>query len=60
MNLQSFVSLAEIVNALAVTATLVVLVVSIRQNTKTQKVLAVESLAAAITAINVPAMESTA
>jgi hypothetical protein len=60
MNLQSLVSLAEIVNALAVTATLVVLVVSIRQNTKAQKVLAVESLSAAIAAINVPAMESPA
>lgn len=57
MDLQSLVSLAEIVNALAVTLTLIVLVVSIRQNTKAQKVLAVESLAAAIAAINVPAME---
>jgi hypothetical protein len=58
MSLQSLVSLAEIVNALAVTFTLVVLVVSIRQNTKAQKVLAVESLSAAVTAISVPAMES--
>ena len=39
---------------------LVVLVVSIRQNTKAQKVLAVESLSAAIAAINVPAMETPA
>ena len=60
MNLQSLVALAEVINALAVTATLVVLVVSIRQNTKAQKVLAVESLSAAIAAINVPAMESPA
>jgi len=60
MNMQSLVSLAEIVNALAVTATLVVLVVSIRQNTRAQRVLSVETLTAAIVAINVPAMESPA
>ncbi len=60
MNLQTFVALAEIVNAAAVTATLVVLVVSIRQNTKAQKVTAVQSLSAAIAAINVPAMQSPA
>ncbi|HEX3672659.1 MAG TPA: hypothetical protein VHU87_00155 [Rhizomicrobium sp.] len=60
MNLQSFVSLSEIVSALSVTLTLVVLVVSIRQNTKSQRVLAVQSLSAAIAAINVPAMESPA
>ena len=60
MTLQSVVSPSEIVNTLAVTLTLVVLVVSIRQNTKAQKVLAVESLSAAIAAINVPAMESPA
>ena len=56
MNLQSLVSLAEIASALAVTLTLVVLVVSIRQNTRAQKVLAVESLTAAVAAINVPGM----
>ncbi len=60
MSLDNLVSLANIVNALAVTLTLVVLVVSIRQNTRAQKVLAVESLSAAIVAINVPAMESPA
>jgi hypothetical protein len=60
MSMQSLVSLAEIVNALAVTATLVVLVVSIRQNTRAQRVLSVETLTAAIVAINVPAMESPA
>ncbi|MGD9981916.1 MAG: hypothetical protein AB7H66_17665 [Hyphomonadaceae bacterium] len=38
--------------------TLVVLIVSIRQNTQAQRVLAVESLAGAITAINLPGMES--
>jgi hypothetical protein len=60
MNLQVLVALAEIVSALAVVLTLVVLIVSIRQNTKSQKALVVDSLAAAITSINVPAMESPA
>ncbi|HWY51517.1 MAG TPA: hypothetical protein VNW72_08550 [Chthoniobacterales bacterium] len=60
MNLQELVALAEIVSALAVVLTLVVLIISIRQNTKSQKALVVDSLAAAITSINVPAMESPA
>ena len=60
MDLQVFVAIAEITSALAVVLTLVVLIVSIRQNTKSQKALVVDSLAAAITAINVPAMESPA
>src|SRR6266487_6467649 len=60
MNLQVFVALAEIVSALAVTLTLIALIVTIRQNTRSQKALAVDSLAAAITSINVPAMESPA
>jgi RecG-like helicase len=38
MSLDSLVSLANIVNALAVTLTLVVLVIAIRQNAKAQKV----------------------
>src|ERR1700739_2584036 len=58
MNLQELVALAEIVSAFAVVLTLIVLIISIRQNTKSQKALAVDSLAAAITSINVPAMES--
>jgi len=60
MNLQLFVSIAQIVSALAVLFTLVGLIVTIRQNTKSQKALAVDSLAAAITSINVPAMENPA
>ena len=60
MNLQTIVSLAEIISALAVTLTLIAVIVSLRQNTRSQKALAVESLAAAITAINVPGMESPA
>jgi len=60
MDLQTFVAVAQIVSAFAVTLTLIAVIVSLRQNTKSQKALAVESLAAAITAINVPAMESPA
>src|SRR5438876_11103973 len=60
MNLQVLVALAEIVSALAVTLTLIVLIISIRQNTRSQKALVVDSLAAAIASINVPAMESAA
>ena len=60
MDLQVLVALAEIVSASAVVLTLVVLIVSIRQNTKSQKALVVDSLAAAIASINVPAMESAA
>src|SRR5260221_8746867 len=58
MSLQDVGTLSEIINAVAVTMTLIVLIVSIRQNTQSQKVVAVESLAAAITSINIPAMES--
>ena len=56
MTLQELVALAEIVSAFAVVLTLIVLIISIRQNTKSQKALVVDSLAAAITSINVPAM----
>src|SRR5260370_35364013 len=58
MNLQVLVALAEIVSALAITLTLIALIVTIRQNTRSQKALAVDSLAAAITSINVPAIKS--
>jgi hypothetical protein len=51
---------AETVNAIVVTLTLIVLILSVRQNTQSQRVLAVESLSAAIASINVPAMESPA
>ena len=60
MNLQTWVSLAEIISAFAVILTLIAVIVSLRQNTRSQKALAVESLAAAITAINLPGMESPA
>ncbi len=58
MDLQSFASIAEIVGGIAVLISLVFVIVSIRQNTTSQKALAVDSLTAAITAINVPAIES--
>jgi hypothetical protein len=60
MSLESLIPVAEIVNALAVTLSLVVVIISIRQNTKAQRVASVQSLSAAIAAINVPAMESPA
>lgn len=58
MDLQTAAVLTGIVSSVATTLTLIVLIVSIRQNTRAQKVLAVQSLAGAIAAINVPAMES--
>ena len=60
MNLADLSVVADIVNAAVVTLTFIVLVVSIRQNTQSQKLVAVQSLTSAITAINVPAMESPA
>ncbi len=60
MNLADLSIVADIVNAAVVTLTFIVLVVSIRQNTQSQKLVAVQSLTSAITAINVPAMESPA
>ena len=58
MDLSRLASIAEIVNALAVTLTLLGLIAGIRQNTRAQKALAVDSLAAAIASINVPATHS--
>ena len=58
MDLTRFATLAEILNGLVATLTLVALIVTIRQSTRAQKALAVDSLAAAIAAINIPAMES--
>src|SRR5438552_14500424 len=60
MSLQTLVAVAEIVSALVDALTLIALIVSIRQSTKSQKALVVDSLAAAITSINVPAIESPA
>jgi hypothetical protein len=60
VTLNDVVALAGIANALAVVITLIVLIVSVRQNTKSQRSVAVDSLAAAIAAINIPAIESPA
>ena len=58
MDLQSLASIAEIVGGIGVLVSLIFLIISIRQNTTSQRALAVDSLTAAITAINVPAIES--
>jgi hypothetical protein len=60
MSLEQAAYLSQVVAGLAVLASLIFVGVQIRQNTRSQKVVAVDSLAAAIAAINVPAMESPA
>jgi len=60
MDLNSLAPLADTINAVAVTLTLLFLIVLIRQNTHSQRALAVDSLAAAIAAINAPALNSPA
>jgi len=60
MSLSDVAEIANIVNTVIVTLTFIVLIVSIRQNTQSQRVVAVQSLTAAIAAINVPAIESPA
>lgn len=58
MTLNDVYLLSQIIASLAVIATLIALVISLRQNTRAQRIAAVQSITAAITAINVPAMES--
>jgi len=58
MTLEQLSALAQIVGAGALLASLIFVGLQIRQNTHSQRVVAVESLAAAIAAINVPAMQS--
>ncbi|MBI3439523.1 MAG: hypothetical protein HY054_12905 [Proteobacteria bacterium] len=60
MSLEQASDLSQIVGTLAVLASLVFVGLQIRQNTQSQKIVAVSSLAAAIAAINVPAMQSPA
>src|ERR1700719_893587 len=60
MSFEQAVSLSQIFGAIAVWASLLFIGFQIRQNTKSQKIVAVSSLAAAISAINVPAMQSPA
>ena len=60
MSLEQAAYLSQIIAGFAVLASLLFVGVQIRQNTRSQKVVAVNSLTAAIAAINVPAMESPA
>jgi len=60
MTIEQLSALAQIVGASAVLASLIFVGLQIRQNTHSQRIVAVESLAAAIAAINVPAMQSPA
>src|SRR5438874_13001589 len=60
MTLEQISLLAQIAGAVAFLASLIFVGLQIRQNAQSQRVVAVESLAAAIAAINVPAMQSPA
>jgi hypothetical protein len=60
MDLQSLAAWAQIIGAFSVVISIVGLIATIRQSTKFQKALVVDSLAAAIAAINVPCTESPA
>jgi hypothetical protein len=58
MDMPAIAAIADTLAAVGVLVSLIFVGWQIRQNTQAQRVLAVESLSAAITAINVPAMES--
>jgi hypothetical protein len=58
MTLEQLSLLAQVGGAIAILASLIFVGLQIRQNTQSQRIVAVESLAAAIAAINVPAMQS--
>lgn len=58
MSLEQASYLSQVIAALAVVASLVFVGLQVRQNTRAQRVVAVNSLAAAAVAINVPAMSS--
>lgn len=60
MSLDQLADLASVVAALAVVLTLPVLIISIRQNTRAQRALVVDSLSKAIAEINVPLTENPA
>ncbi len=60
MTLEQASYLSQVIGSVAVLASLVFVGMQIRQNTKAQKMVAVDSLAAAIAAINVPAIDSPA
>ncbi|WP_421788085.1 hypothetical protein [Hyphobacterium sp.] len=58
MTLNDLYLVSQIIAGLAVIATLAALILSIRQNTRIQRAAAVQSLTEAITALNIPAIES--
>lgn len=58
MTLDTIYMISQIIASIAVILTLFPLLISIRQNTRAQLTTSVESLTAAITSINVPAMQS--
>jgi hypothetical protein len=60
MSLEQASYLSQVIAAVAVLASLLFVGLQIRQNTRSQKVVAVNSLVAAIAAINFPAIESPA
>ena len=60
MSLEQAAYIGQIIAAIAVLGSLVFVGLQIRQNTRFQKIAAVDALSAAIAAINVPAMESPA
>ena len=60
MSLEQAAYLGQIIAAIAVLGSLVFVGLQIRQNTRFQKIAAVDALSVAIAAINVPAMESPA
>jgi hypothetical protein len=58
VTLEQASDLSQIIGAISVVASLVFVGLQIRQNTRSQRVVAVNSLTAAAVAINVPGMES--
>jgi hypothetical protein len=60
MSLEQAAYLSQVIGAIAVLASLVFVGLQVRQNTQSQKVVALDSLSAAIAAINIPAMETPA
>ena len=60
MSLEQAALMSQVIAAFAVLASLLFVGVQIRQNTRSQRMVASSSLATAIAAINVPAMESPA
>ena len=57
MTLEQASDLSQVIAAISVMASLVFVGLQIRQNTRSQRVVAVNSLTAAAVAINVPGME---